>query len=56
MSALGAYLEEYIFPDAKSVIAHIHQRYNVLYTVSGITALLHRLGFSYKKPAHVPGN
>jgi transposase len=55
MSELGAYLEEYIFPDAKSVIAHIHQRYNVLYTVSGVTALLHRLRFSYKKPAHVPG-
>ena len=56
MSEVAAYLDEHIFPDAKSVIAHIHQQYNVLYTVSGVTDLLHRLGFSYKKPAHVPGN
>jgi transposase len=55
MSELEAYLEEHIFPDAKSVIAHIHQQYNVLYMVSGVTDLLHRLGFSYKKPTHVPG-
>jgi transposase len=27
----------------------------VHYSVSGVTDLLHRLGFSYKKPTHVPG-
>ncbi len=55
MSELEAYLEEHIFPDAKSVIAHIYQQYVVHYSVSGVTDLLHRLGFSYKKPTHVPG-
>ena len=30
------------------------KQYGVYYTVSGVTALLHRLGFSYKKPSHVP--
>lgn len=55
MSELEAYLEEYIFPDAKSVIAHIAQRYAVHYSLGGITDLLHRMGFSYKKPTHVPG-
>jgi transposase len=55
MRELESYLEEHIFLDAKSVIAHIHKQYNVQYTVSGVTDLLHRLGFSYKKPAHVPG-
>ena len=49
------YLEEHILPDAKSVIAHIDNQYGVHYSVSGVTDLLHRLGFSYKKPTHVPG-
>jgi len=55
MSELEYYLEEHILPDAKSVIAHIEKQYGVLYSVGGVTDLLHRLGFSYKKPTHVPG-
>jgi transposase len=55
MSELEGYLEEHILPDAKSVIAHIDKQYWVHYSVSGVTNLLHRLGFSYKKPTHVPG-
>ena len=55
MSELEGYLEEHILPDAKSVIAHIDKLYGVRYSVSGVTDLLHRLGFSYKKPTHVPG-
>ena len=39
----------------KAVIAHIDRQYGVLYSVSGVTNPLHRLGFSYKKPTHVPG-
>ena len=55
MSELDAYLEEHILPDAKSVIAHIDKQYGVRYSVSGVTDLLHRLRFSYKKPTPVPG-
>jgi transposase len=55
ISRLDAYLKEHILPDAKSVIAHIYKQYGVRYSVSGVTDLLHRLGFSYKKPMHVPG-
>jgi len=55
ISELDAYLEGHILPDAKSVIAHIAKQYRVRYSVSGVTDLLHRLGFSYKKPTHVPG-
>jgi transposase len=55
MSALEKYLEEHILPDAKAVIAHIKQQYGVCYSLSGVTDLLHRLDFSYKKPTHVPG-
>ena len=55
MQQLESYLEDHILPDAKSVIAYIDKQYGVCYSVSGVTDLLHRLGFSYKKPTHVPG-
>ena len=55
MRELEGFLEDHILPDAKSVIDHIDKQYRVRYTVSGVTDLLHRLGFSYKKPTHVPG-
>jgi transposase len=55
ISELDAYLEEHILPDAKTVIAHIYKLYGIHYSLSGVTDLLHRLGFSYKKPAHIPG-
>lgn len=55
ISQLEAHLQEYIFPDAKSVIAYIQKQYRINYSLSGVTDLLHRLGFSYKKPTHVPG-
>jgi transposase len=55
MSELDRYLENHLLADAKSVIAHIDKQYKVHYSVSGVTDLLHRLGFSYKKPTHVPG-
>ena len=55
MSEIEDYLEEHILPDAKSVIAHIDKQYGVRYSLSGVTDLLHSLGFSYKKPTHVPG-
>ena len=54
MSKLDGYLKEHILPDTKSVIAHIDKQFVVHYSVSGVTDLLHRLGFSYKKPTHVP--
>lgn len=40
---------------AKEIGAHIRTVYRVSYTVVGVTKLLHRLGFSYKKPKIVPG-
>jgi transposase len=55
MSELDTYLQERILPDAKAVMAHIENQYGVCYSVSGVVDLLHRLGFSYKKPTHVPG-
>jgi transposase len=47
ISELNAYIEEHIFPDAKSVVDHIRKLYGVHCSVSGVTDLLHHLGFSY---------
>jgi len=55
LRTLNEYLQEHILPDAKAVIAHIERQYGVHYTLGGVTDLLHRLDFSYKKPTHVPG-
>lgn len=55
ISELVHYLETHILPSAKAVVSHIRKQYGVRYSINGVTALLHRLGFSYKKPAHVPG-
>jgi transposase len=38
----------------EAVIAHVNDKYDVLYTVSGMTNLLHRLKFTYKKSKLVP--
>ena len=54
LNELEGYLEDHLFTDAKSVIAHIAGQYGVHYSISGVTDLLHRLDFSYKKPTHVP--
>ena len=40
---------------AKEVVDHIEKTYGITFSIIGITKLLHRLGFSYKKPKIVPG-
>lgn len=52
--ALSDHLEEYLYPDAKSICAYVKEQFGVIYTVSGMTKLLHRLGFVYKKSKAVP--
>jgi len=47
---LRAYLDEYICLSTRDVIAFIAQHFSVSYNVSGVTNLLHRLGYVYKRP------
>ena len=54
-SKLTLELESKVYPTTKSVISHIKKEFCVVYTVGGVTTLLHKLGFSYKKPKGVPG-
>jgi transposase len=53
--ALAAELSSRIYADGKQVQAKITELFGVSYSLSGVTSLLHRLGFSYHQPKLVPG-
>jgi len=48
-------LESKIYVTTRSIIEYVIKEFNVGYSVEGMTTLLHRLGFSYKKPKGVHG-
>jgi transposase len=52
---LEAHLQEHTYLYVKDVAAYIQMVFGVKYTVPGIRNWLQRHGFSYKKPAIVPG-
>lgn len=52
---LKEYLRDNTKRTAKEIVAYVSDTYQVKFSVIGITKLLHRLGFSYKKPKIVPG-
>lgn len=52
---LGAYLETHLCLTAKEVAHYVQATWQVAHSESGITQLLHRLGFVYKKPKLIPG-
>ena len=55
LKILDGDLQEKVFLTTKSVIAHVKEKFGVCYSRGGMTELLHRLGFSFKKPKGVPG-
>lgn len=54
-SELKRYLEVNTKRTVKEISDYILKKYKVSFSVIGTTKLLHRLGFSYKKPKVVPG-
>lgn len=48
-------LDTHIHIATDSIIEFIKLKFNVEYSTSGVTDLLHRLGYVYKKPKLVPG-
>jgi len=52
---LSAHLEGNLYGKVEDVIRYVEKRFGETYTVSGMTKLLHRLGFVYKKTKQVPG-
>lgn len=46
---------EEVFPkDTNQVLAYIAEQFSVDYSHSGLISLLHRLGFDYIRPVHIP--
>ena len=52
---LAKHLDENIYLDSNAIRHHIETTCGVKYSPTGVKELLHRLGFVYKKPKHVPG-
>uniref|UniRef100_UPI00105F0987 helix-turn-helix domain-containing protein n=1 Tax=Candidatus Thiosymbion oneisti TaxID=589554 RepID=UPI00105F0987 len=52
---VDAHLQENLYLSAKAVAHWVKETLGVSYTESGMTAVLHRLGYVYKKPRLIPG-
>ncbi len=52
---LDEHLENNLYTHVRDVRQYIESTFSVTYSISGITQLLKRMGFVYKKPKHVPG-
>ncbi len=52
---LTKHLDENTYLTSREVAYYIAQTFGVSFRPSGVKDLLHRLGFVYKKPKHVPG-
>lgn len=52
---LRIYLRKNIYQTVKSVVAYVSETYGKDYSIEGMTYMLHRLHFSYKKTKVIPG-
>ena len=52
---LERHLSSHTYLNTNQIIDHVAKAYGVRYSVSGMTDILHSLGFSYKKAKVVPG-
>ena len=53
--ALDIHLQANLYLSAKAIAHRVEETFGVSYTESGMTAVLHRLGYVYKKPRLIPG-
>lgn len=52
---LREYLRQHTYRKVTAIIAYVTVTYGIEYSVDGMTHLLHRIGFSFKKLKFVPG-
>ena len=52
---LDEHLQQVTYRRAVDIIAYITEEFDVEYSTRGVTEVLHRLGYTYKKPRKVPG-
>ena len=55
LKQLDDHLLETLYPDALSIANYIKKRFGIHYGVRGVTELLKRLDYVYKKPRIIPG-
>ena len=48
-------LRLHLYPTAEAICDYVNKTFHVRYSAKGMVALLHRIGFSYKKATIVPG-
>jgi transposase len=54
LTELDSHLQKDTYLTVEGIIVHVKKAYGVLYSISGMTDLLHRLKFTYKKSKLVP--
>jgi transposase len=52
---LEKHIEQSLYHQAKDIVNYIAKTYGVIYSVTGVTHLLHHLGFVYKATKAIPG-
>jgi len=52
---LDAHLQEHTYVSSKEIKVYIEKTFGIRYTTEGVKNILYRLGFSYKRPKHIPG-
>jgi transposase len=55
LEALAVHLDENLYLSAKTICNRVKSEWEVEYSESGMTKLLHELGFVFKKPTVTPG-
>ena len=55
LAELDNHLEDNVYLTAKEICAFVRKTFKVKYTPKGMVSLLHNLGYTYKKPKHIPG-
>ncbi len=55
MGAIDSHLSETTYLGIQDIVSCVARYFKVAYSISGMTDLLHRLNYSYKKPKLVPG-
>ena len=54
LAALNQHLEQQTYLDVEGIVHYVSEVFDVTYSISGMTQLLHRLGFVYKKAKALP--
>ena len=52
---LDSHLQQETYLKVQDIVSYVKKVFKIEYTISGMTDLLHRLDYSYKKPKVVPG-